>query len=170
MCEAALSRFKRNKPIPIDKSTPKQGTVIYNELRDQQIASLLKPNNIIDDIYDWQSAPDESQWYRKHSVGSRTKQEWWKLKNRLDSGKPTTLVLIQVEGYFANPTLNHQVIAMGYEYDPTSRDLTIDVYDPNKPDTTQQLTMNIGLPNNRLYARNSSGKRLRGFFCNPNSD
>ena len=170
MCAAALNHFKENKPTPPDSSPPVQGTTLYNELLNRQIRTLLSPNNIVDEIYDWQSAPDEGHWYRKHSIGWRTKREWWELKNNLDDNKPTILVLILVEGYFANLTYNHQVLATGYDYHPSTRDLKIQVYDPNHPDTTHTLSMNIGLPNNQLKARDSSGKRIRGFFINPNGD
>jgi hypothetical protein len=131
----------------------------------RQIASLSL--DIVTQIYDWQSAPDEGHWNRKHSVGYRTKGEWWKLKASLDAGRPTNLVLIRVEGYLSNPTDNHQVLAIGYTYDPTTKHLEIYDYDPNDPQKTNTLSMNLGLPNSRLDARDSIGSRLRGFFVNP---
>lgn len=167
MCAAALNRFRNNTDIPATRQIPEQGTALYNELLTRQIATL---SNILDDIYDWQSAPDEERWHRKRGVGSRTKREWWKLKNELDNDTPAILVLIREEGYFANPTLNHQVLAIGYEYDPATKDLQIQVYNPNEPDQTKILSMNLGLPNNRLNASDSTGERLRGFFVNPNRD
>jgi len=170
MCAAALHRFKHNGEVPPDTRPPAQGTSLYAELLDRQIKTLLEPNMLLDDIYDWQSAPDESYWYRKRSIGWRTKGEWWKLKDNLDKGKPSILVLIRVEGYFANPTSNHQVLAIGYDYHPTSKDLQIQVYDPNEPDTTQSLFMNVGLPKGRLRGKDSTGSAVRGFFVNPNSD
>jgi hypothetical protein len=127
-------------------------------------------SGILYDIYDWQSAPDEEHPNRKHSVGSRTKKEWWKLKENLDNGSPAILLLIRVEGYFKNPTVNHQVVAVGYDYNPTTKDLEIQVYDPNRHCQTHTLSMNLGLPNNRLDASDSTGKRLRGFFVNPNGE
>lgn len=168
MCAAALNRFNKNIPIPPDTNTPAQGTALYNELRDRQIDTLLHPNNILDDIYVWQSAPDEGSFFAPHSIRWRTKNQWPELQNNLEANKPTILLLIRQSGYLANPTKNHQVLAIGYKYHPTFKDLWIYVYDPNKPDTTQTLYMN--LKGKRLNAKDSTGKRLRGFFCNPNSE
>lgn len=170
MVAAALYRFKKGEPIPADTDPPAPGTALYDELLDRQIKTLMSPNIILDTIYDWQTAPDEAHWYRKHSVGSRTKKEWWKLKNDLDNNKPAILVLIRAGRYLANPTVNHQVLAIGYDYDPTAKDLTIQVYDPNHPHETHTLSMNIGLPRSRLRAKDSTKKKLRGFFVNPNTD
>jgi hypothetical protein len=167
MCAAALNRFRNNTDIPDTTEIPVQGTALYDELLRRQIRTLF---NILDDIYDWQSAPDEEHWHRKRSVGARTKKEWWKLKNELDNDTPAILVLIREEGYLANPTLNHQVLAIGYEYDPTTKDLQIQVYDPNYPDETNTLSMSLGLPNSQLNASASTGERVRGFFVNPNGD
>ena len=170
MCAGALNRFNNDVDVPVDTTPPEEGTLLYKELLHRQIRSLMDPTNIIDDIYDWQSAPDEGQPYRKHSVGYRTKKQWWKLKARLDEGKPTSLVLIRAEGYLGNLSDNHQVVAIGYRYNPTTKDLSISVYDPNHPDQTHTLSMNLGLPRSRLSARDSTGNRLRGFLVNPNGD
>jgi hypothetical protein len=88
----------------------------------------------------------------------------------LDAGRPTVIVLIRKEGTFANPSGNHQVLATGYEYDPLTKDLRIKAYDPNHRDKTVDLTMNLGLADNNLDARQSTGERLRGFFVNPSGD
>jgi hypothetical protein len=170
MCAGALSRFTNNQPVPPNVNPPAQGTPLFDELLKRQVDTLLHPENIVPSIYNWQSSPDEGHWYRKHSVGHRTKKAWWVLKYRLDRDQPTILVLIQVEGYFANITDNHQVLAFGYEYNPSTKDVKVNVYDPNHPGTTQTLTMNIGLPKSRLNAKNSTGKRLRGFMVNPNTE
>jgi len=170
MVAAALHRFKKGESLPADTHPLAPGTALYDGLLSRQIKTLMTPNIILDTIYDCQSAPDEGHWYRKHSVGSRTKREWWKLKNSLDNNKPAILVLIRVKGYSANRTRNHQVLATGYDYDPTTKDLTIQVYDPNHPHETRTLSMNIGLPKSRLGAKDSTRKRLRGVFVNPNGD
>lgn len=166
MCAAALSRYTQNQQIPANSRAPRQRTSLYGELLKRQLKST--PPSVLAKVYDWQSAPDEAQLHRKPSVASRTKQEWWKLKDRLDQGLPAIIVLIRAVGYLANPGDNHQVLAIGYDYNPTSKDLRLQVYDPNDHDQTNTLSMNLG--RQRLDAQDSTGQRLRGFFVNPAGD
>jgi hypothetical protein len=170
MCAAAVNRFDRSELAPPGVSAPTQGTTLYRELGERQFKTMMFPNLILDEMFDWQSAPDAPSFLRKESVGLRTRRQWPKLKGRLDNDRPTILVLIRVEGYFANPTRNHQVLAIGYNYHPTTQDLRIQVYDPNHADTLQTLSMNLALPTGHLRARDSTGAELRGFFVNPNGD
>ncbi len=118
-------------------------------------------------MFVWQGAPDEDYWNKKPSLGQRTKREWRKLKSELDNDTPTVLVLIRSTGFLANPTNNHQVLATGYEYDPTTKDLVIQEYDPNQNNKISSLSMNLSLPRNRLDLVDSSKKKTRGFFVNP---
>lgn len=167
MCACALNRYKKNISIPADTEPPVQGLPLYKELLTRQITSMV---TILAKIYDWQSAPDITKWYRKHSVGFRTKKQWSLLKEELDKGRPVILILIRSAGYFANPTDNHQVIATGYEYHSTTGDLKIYTYDPNWPDTGTHLSFCFGLADDQIRAQDSTGADLRGFFVNPNTD
>ena len=88
-------------------------------------------------------------------------------KHGTRTGRPTTIILIRAKGYFGNPTKYHQVLAVGYEFDPSRKDLIIQVYDPNKLKETHTLSMNLGLPDGKLYCKDSSGSRTRGFLVNP---
>lgn len=196
MCAFALHRFNKNIAIPANTPQPQQGDNVYTELLCRQIASLFSiplsnltsvkgvlsklamPHtlfqNIIDDIWSWQKAPDEGHWNREHSVGHRTKRQWPALKERLKGGKPTILVLITQEG--VNPALlghNHQVLATGYEYNPGNKDLVVKIYDPNNGRNTEEIYLNLGLPNSKLDAKHSNPNgfsRVRGFFVNPLGD
>jgi hypothetical protein len=165
MCAAALNRFTKDEDIPKDEEIPEEGSSLFNELLFRQIRST--PLDLLPTLYDWQSAPDVSAMWRKPSIGQRTKREWPKLKSALDRGQPTTIILIRARGYFGNPTKNHQVLAIGYKFDPSKKDLEIQVYDPNKPKETHTLSMNLGLPDGKLYFKDSSGSRTRGFLVNP---
>lgn len=165
MSAAARRHFLKKTKIEQDTITPKSGSPLFNQLLKRQKKST--PASLIAQMYDWQSAPNSGDWWRKPSIGQRTKNEWPKLKNELDQGFPTIIVLIRSHGYFADPTKNHQVLAYGYEYDPSKKDLVIFVYDPNKPDLESVLSMNLGLPEGKLYFRDSSSRRSRGFFVNP---
>jgi hypothetical protein len=165
MSAASRHHYLNNKEIPNDKSTPKSGTPLFKKLLHRQIQST--PPELITRMYDWQSAPNVGDWWRKPSIGQKTKKEWPKLKNELDKGNPTIIVLVRSYGYFADPTKNHQVLAYGYEYNPSTKDLVLYVYDPNRPDRESKLSMNLGLPEGKLFFRDSTNRRTRGFFVNP---
>jgi hypothetical protein len=168
MCGGVLNRYKNNIPIPPDTTPPNDGTSLFNELMTRQIISL---NGIIDDIIVWQNSPDESHAQTLHSVGYRTREQWLKLKTEIDNGRPTPIIIITQEGATSNYFDNHQVLVMGYKFEPTTKDVWIDVYDPNHPNQTPQIYMNVGLPNCKLdttYTHSISGGRVRGFFINPN--
>jgi hypothetical protein len=165
MSAASLHHFLIKKKIPQTKAIPKSGSSLFQELLTRQIKST--PADLIARMYDWQSAPDVVEWWRKPSIGQRTKSEWPILKNELDNNRPTIIVLIRSYGYFDDPSQNHQVLAYGYEYNPPTKDLVIYVYDPNKPDQENMLSMNLGLPDGKLFFKDSSKKRTRGFFVNP---
>jgi hypothetical protein len=91
--------------------------------------------------------------------------EWPKVRNRIDSGEPTTLCLIRVEGFSANPAENHQVVGYRYDLDSTAKHVTIWVYDPNYPNNDSvKLEFDLDRPNSNINAKQSSGERLRGFF------
>jgi len=164
MCAGALYRYLKHAPVPHDCNPPVQGTPLYTELLNRQIASMA---TIIPMIYDWQSAPDDAFWYRKKSIGYRTKKQWPLLKAKLDAGQPVLLILIRAAGYFGDLSENHQVVATGYQFHPTTGDLKIHLYDPNWPDCCSCIELNCGLPNDQINARYSSSENLRGFFVNP---
>jgi hypothetical protein len=168
MCGGALNRFKNNIEIPNNTEPPVEGSDLFGELYSRQLISL---NGIIDNIVYWQNLPDESHTYLPHSVGYRTRDEWWKLKEEIDAGKPTPIVVITKEGVTADYFENHQVLAIGYKFNPNTKDVWIYVYDPNHPNSTQIIYMSYGLPKCKLDATYSSsipGNRIRGFFINPN--
>ena len=165
MCAAAWHHYENKLEIPPGKDIPKSGSPLFDNLLARQVKSMSP--ELLTWMYDWQSAPDVGIWWRKPSIGQRTKNEWPKLKNELDHDRLATLVLIRSNGYFADPTQNHQVLAYGYEYDPPTKDLVIYVYDPNKPDRENTLSLNLGLPEGKLFLQDSSKSRTRGFFVNP---
>ena len=172
MCGGVLHRFKKGELPPDDTTPPIEGTKLYKELYDRLIISLTKPSNIIDNIIAWQNSPDQSHSQTLHSVGYRTRRHWYKLKDEIDRGKPTPIVVITKEGAFSDYFDNHQVLAIGYKFNPTTKDVWIDVYDPNHPNETPQIYMNVGLPKYNLdttYTHSISGGRVRGFFINPNA-
>lgn len=165
MCAGALNRLKNNIKPPPDVNTPADNTPLFEELFQRQFNST--PPDLMVVLYEWQSAPSVSSVWRKQSLANRARGEWNKLKQELDNGKPTILILIRANGYFDNPTKNHQVLATGYEFDPATKDLVIFTYDPNVRDTVSTLSMCLGLPDGSLYLKDSASKTTRGFLVNP---
>lgn len=164
MCAGALYRFRKGIEIPPDKVAPLDGSPLHEELWKRQIIAMSP--RMLPQMYDWQGAPDVPTPMRKKSISERTRDEWQALKDALDTKGPTILVLIRANGYFGNPTINHQVLAIGYEYTPGTRDLIVYTYDPNKPKITSSLSLNIGLPDGKLYLKDSASGKTRGFFVN----
>jgi hypothetical protein len=165
MCAGALHRFKKGIGVPTNTVAPLDGTPLHEELMRRQIAAMSP--EMLPVMYDWQSAPDVPTPMRKTSISKRTKNEWPKLQLMLDNMRPAILILIRSSGYFGNPTRNHQVLAVGYDFDPATRDLVVHTYDPNKPNRPQTLELNLGLPDGKLYLKDSASRTTRGFFVNP---
>jgi hypothetical protein len=79
-------------------------------------------------------------------------------------------VLVRATGMYDNPTKNHQVLAIGYTYDPARQDLEITVYDPNIPDKVNTLSMSLGLADGKLHFKDSSRRQTRGFFVSDSGE
>jgi hypothetical protein len=162
MCGAALNRFKRGEMITPASDKPQQGSRLYEELFKRQVKSLSPV--VLAKMLSFQAAPNQVDAFRKESIGELAKKEWPKLKAELDKNRPTMLVLIRAKRLFDNPTKNHQVLAVGYEYDPPRGDLTIFEYDPNEKNKMMTLEMNLALPDGKLYFKDGSHRGTRGFF------
>ena len=174
MCWAALDCFYLKQTIARTLTKPSQ------KLKDK-ISGRQK--DTMDDwlwakVVDWTQRPDQSHISRAHSVGHLTQEEWPKIKNLLDHGEPATLCVIREEGYTANPTMNHQVLAWGYNYDSTQKHVTIRVYDSNYPHPqcldANKMTLEIDLdrPHSNIHGKQllngrDIGVRMRGFFLIP---
>ena len=166
MSAGALHRFQHGCARPATTSTPQENSPLYKELLERQIATL--PVGVVTKIYDWQRSPDQPHVHTPHSIRYRQKSEWGELKKEIDQKRPAILVLIRAEGYFADITRNHQVLAFGYEYNPTTRDLKVEVYDPNDRNGTNYLYLCLGGGRLKAQQIDSSGKAInfRGFFVN----
>lgn len=162
MCGAALNRFKAGLPISDVVDPPRQDSLLYRELSKRQIKSMGA--GVILKMFKFQSAPDQVDAFRKASIGELTKGEWPKVKAELDRDRPIILVLVRVKKLFGNPTKNHQVLAVGYKFDPTRQDLTIYEYDPNQKNNMMTLELNLGLPDGKLYLKDQAYRGTRGFF------
>lgn len=155
MCFSALDHFHTGKPVPAQTSVPDMGTDLHRYLWDRQLDSLSLP--VIPKVIEWMLRDDGD-------VGRLTaRREVPKLYRRLNKGNPAVLALIRGRGV-EDPTQNHQVVAVGYDFDETTKQLTVDLYDPNHPGQEPRLTMNLARPSRGIEAAQSTGEPLRGFF------
>jgi hypothetical protein len=163
MVAGALHRYQHGCSIPADTVPPHSGP-LFDELLKRQLLTL--EDGEIFKIWNWQRSPDLPHAHTPHSIRYMQKGEWKVLKGLIDAKKPQILCLIREEGYFSDIWKNHQVLAYGYEYEPTPRNLKVEVYDPN--DRAGPSFLHMCLSGGRLGAHqiDSSGGRigLRGFF------
>ena len=155
MVFATLDFFYAGESVPNTTDVPDEGTPMFKYLLRRQIDSLTL--NVLRKVFSWMFRTDRG--VDRLSAG----REFMKLCNRLNRGDPVPLVLIRV-GRFEDPTYNHQVLAIGYDFAPRYRELSIDLYDPNRPRQEPKLTMNFRRPAQGINIRQSTGEPLRGFF------
>ncbi len=157
MCFSALDYFYAGKGIPGDGNIPASGSPIYNYLLSRQLTSL--DHGTIEKVIFWMLSSDED--LAERMVGGEIPA----LRASLDGGSPAVLVLIRARG-LTDPSHNHQVTAIGYDFDPASKAMTIYLYDPNHPGEEPSLTLNLANPATSLGLVQSTGEPLRGFFVN----
>jgi hypothetical protein len=155
MCFVALDYYHSRQPVPQMDNVDHLPPALMRALRERQRESnsLL----VLKKIISWVMKPDGE-------VSRLTAwREFPKLRARLDAGEPAVLLLIHTQG-FQNPTLNHQVVATGYTFDPLTREAEIDVYDPNRPGSTERLSVNLASAAAGWNLRRYHDEPLRGFF------
>jgi hypothetical protein len=155
MCFAVLDYFRTGRPIPSQTSVEDIEPGLRSYLRERQLDSLSLP--VIPKVIEWMMREDGD-------VGRLTaSREFPKLYRRLNRGNPAVLALIRGRGV-EDPTQNHQVVALGYDLDDTTRQLTVHLYDPNHPGHEPTLSMNLATPSRGIEAVQSTGEELRAFF------
>ena len=159
----ALRKFNKGQAMPTERKPPVRGTPHFRELFRCQTETLLPTT--WGRFLRWQIRPDRPPFGSIYSVGTSTRGQWErKLRRQLKKGKPTILGLIRSKGLKGDPSRNHQVLAIGYKYNPTSKDLAVSLYDPNHPGKTVEITMNFKNPAKGIRPKQSTGEKLRGFF------
>ncbi|MBN2516491.1 MAG: hypothetical protein JXC33_10730 [Deltaproteobacteria bacterium] len=163
MCLSALNRFRDGKTNP-----PNFSPTIKKELVDAQIATLVPYPCNWTRFVKWTMKPNKSHTVALHTIGHSTKEEWPKLRKAIDRQAPIIMGMI-----FAGPSnlandvsSNHQVLATGYRYNNGTKEVEIEVYDPNYLQTCT-IAMNIGIPGNQLMAQETTPdctRNFRGFF------
>lgn len=156
MCFSTLDRYYSGLPITSRKTTPGSRSALRPHLIKKQIQSMIPPDGIIK-VLNWTARDDEYVWCR--TAG----RELRKLRTRLDKGQPAVLALIRA-GRGDDLTKNHQVVAHAYDLNEQSKVLKIEIYDPNHPQQLPHISMNLTSPSTGIYASQSTGEKLRGYF------
>ena len=186
MCSAALDHFLKGTPIPTLDHPPAQKCPelgLFYELFGRQMITLYPANWLR--VLSWQITPEADTQVThftpsgtgsfgmgisvatddSHGIGFlTTRKECPKMMGIVASGKPAILCLIRQRGD-ENPSDNHQVLAIGYRLVDTGH-LKIQIYDPNHPDTTQELTLELLNKDHSINGTETDGKKFRGFFVN----
>jgi hypothetical protein len=157
MCFSALDYYHAGKPVPGDSNIPASGSPLYQYLLGRQLTSL--GNGGLEKVLLWMLSSDEDLDERI------VETEIPALRASLDAGNPAVLVLIRAKG-LTDPSHNHQVTAIGYDFDQDSSAFTIYLYDPNHPGEKPTLSLNLSNPANGINLTQSTGEALRGFFVN----
>jgi hypothetical protein len=157
MCFSALDYFHAGKAIPGDENIPASGSPIYNYLLGRQLNSL--DQGTLEKVIFWMLSSNED--LDERIAGG----EIGTLRASLDGGNPAVLVLIRAQG-LTDPSHNHQVTAIGYDFDSDTEAMTIYLYDPNHPGEQPTLNLNLANPAAGINLVQSTGEPLRGFFVN----
>jgi len=185
MSLTALRRFRNGTPV--QEFSPD----VKADIVSAQLMTLDTPTNVgaltvalppplnlaasttMGKFIEWQAKPTNPHALSPHTIGSSTEQEWPRVHKAIDAGAPIVLGLIREQSN--NPlsaSNNHQVLAIGYDWNPMTKDSRIYLYDPNYPSFVSTITMNLGLPENQIKARQIpdpgyAEPPLRGLFVIP---
>jgi hypothetical protein len=158
MCFATLDYYYAGLPVPDYKSAEELPFAYLLYLWDRQLDTLGLLG--VPKVLEWMLQDDRT-------LATRTsRSEVPKIRNQLDQGDPVVLCVIRGRG-FSDPTVNHQVLATGYEYDESTRQMTLFLCDPNYAGQETLLTMNLAHPKLGLQASHSTGELMRGCFSIP---
>ena len=169
MCWSALDCFYRRQPV--DRAMTSPSPTLKDKISGRQKDTM--DNWLWAKVVDWTQRSDQPHVGRLHSVGHLTQEEWPSISELLTHGEPALLCVLREEGYSADPTKNHQVLAWGYDFDTVQRHVSIRVYDPNFPNADKMtLEFDLGQPESNIHGcqrlnGNVLDRRMRGFFLIP---
>lgn len=156
MCAAALDYFYAGIPAPTGNDPARIEKKLFTFLCERQLQSLSLP--VVLRIIEWMMAEDADL------AAKMIRTEIPKLRRQINRQKPVVLCLIRTQG-MGNPTLNHQVLATGYEISADQKSLTIFLYDPNHPGEEPRIVTSLQKPG--FTISQSTNETVRGFFVLP---
>jgi hypothetical protein len=154
MCSAALDLYYAKRGLPTVDQIDKIDLGLFFYLWERQLDTL--DADVLARLFKWMA------WSDRTLALKVAREEWPKVKTKLAGGNPVILALVRV--HLSNPTNNHQVLAIGYEEDPTGTQVMLFLYDPNHPGETPCITMDLSKPGTGINIHQSTGEALRGFF------
>lgn len=164
MSYSALDYFYLGIPVPKfstdnfpQTGIPSDGTRLADYIYRRQVQSFMVPAAI--KFVLWTVLPDKSLGFLKGVRARTLEDELPKLKKCIDRGDPVVLGLI-VATKLINFGKNHQVVAYGYEVNPTTQVCKVYLYDSNYPGEEIFLTVDPAVP----YISETKGEKWRGFF------
>jgi hypothetical protein len=155
MSFAAIDYFHAEKAVPTVDQVDDISLKLFLYLWNRQMTSLAQGTVI--KVFQWMILDDNSL------AKDMTNTEIPKLRGLLKVNFPVPLALVRVKA-LNDPTLNHQVTAIGYDFDENTKQMAIQLYDPNHPGEQPTLNMNLSNPNHGISLTQSTGEPLRGFF------
>lgn len=155
MVFTALDYFNAGRTVPTYTNINDISLGLFYYLWKRQLTSL--DHEVIEKLFTWMLMDDliVAQHVANDEVPA--------LRASLDKQSPVPLVLVRVKG-ITDPTHNHQVLAVGYDLDPDSQQMTVHLYDPNHPYENPTLSLNLSDPDHGIAISQSTGEALRGFF------
>ena len=158
MCFAALDYFYAKKPVPPTTKVDEINYKLFRYLWERQLDTIPAP--ILVKLVKWMVYADSTVMRRVIA------EETPLLKASIDKGNPVVLALVRESG-LGNPTLNHQVVAVAYDFDPASQQMILHLYDPNWPGQMPRLTFNLSKPTEGIATSQPTDTSPRGFFVIP---
>jgi hypothetical protein len=154
MCFAAIDYFQAGKPVIPEKNEELIPLYLFEFLWERQTDTLTWP--VIERLVAW------SIYSSTQMAKLMAKDEIPAVMKSIDAGSPCVLLVMRSQGF--QLTQNHQVVATAYELNPDTKDLAIQLYDPNHPGETPCLTMSLAKPGQVTRLSQSTSEPLRGFF------
>ncbi len=155
MTFAALDYFNHQITPPVYNNPGDINVTLYHYLINRQLDSL--GIGILQKMFAMMIQDDDD-------LGVKiANNEVPNLRSLIDSGKPASLALIRVSG-LNDPTRNHQVAAVGYDFDPDTHAMSIYLYDPNHPGDEPVITLDLSNPQGGVHLAQSTGEPLHAFF------
>ncbi|MCS7061500.1 MAG: hypothetical protein RMN25_10095 [Anaerolineae bacterium] len=173
MSFAALDHFFAARPTPTCRpadfapglDVPPDGSPLADYIMRRHYHSLSIPAVL--NVFLWTVLPDHSTFFAKGVRDRTLQQEWPKLRQAIDQGRPVSLILVQARD-LAHVGLNHQVVAYGYDAGADGGSICVYLYDCNHPNEEATLMFD---PAAQLFVETcpsgGCGERWRGFFVHP---
>ena len=165
MSLSALRRFKMN--IPVEPFSDK----VHHELEKAQGETMSA--GMMLKFAEWSVIPSKPGMLKLHTIGYRTEQEWPHVRRDIDGGNPLVIGLVRVndDDVKRNGKAvfdNHQVLAIGYNFNDATGESHIYAYDPNNPGQVSDISFCTTLPNSQINIKQFNPgrgwERVRGFF------